>query len=215
MRRPLRTDEDYNEYVKDFYRKVEDYDWNDVSDNFRGLEALLHRSRERHVRNLISRYGRGERYLDIGCGTGLLLRHLPPGSVGIDLNPRHLARARRYAPQARVDLGDAEQLSFPDASFSTIVCTEVIEHLVRPELALAGMHRVLQPGGVVIGSTPRRALLWRLRFLSSTHFHDEPFHNEFERRELLKLFSRFHLTLLDIGFLWSTFFFVLEKRDET
>ncbi len=211
MRRPLRADQDYNEYVKDFYRKIEYYDWNAITDGRRGPESLLHRSRENAMRRLVREHGRGERYLDVGCGTGLILRHLPPGAVGIDLNPRHLERAARYAPQARVQPGDAEHLRFPDNSFSTVVCTEVLEHLVLPQRALSEIFRVLEPGGMLIGSTPRRSLVWRFRFLSSTHYHNEPFHNEFTSRELRNLLMDFELAELSTVFLRANFLFAAVK----
>ena len=211
MLKPLRTDEEYNEYVKDFYRKIEDYDWNDVTDNWRGLESLLHRYRERRVRQLIDRYGVGDKYLDVGCGTGLILRHLPSGAVGIDLNSKHLKRARKYAPEAEVQLGDAEKLDFSDESFSTVICTEVLEHLIHSDAAVKEIKRVLKSGGVMIGSTPRRALLWRFRFLSSTHCHDEPFHKEYLRKEIKQLLSPLQTALLTSGFFRSSFFFVVKK----
>jgi ubiquinone/menaquinone biosynthesis C-methylase UbiE len=211
MRRPLRLDTEYNEYVKDFYRKIEDYDWIRISDRWAGPESLLHRSREKSLVRLISQYGRGDQYLDVGCGTGLILRHLPPGSIGIDLNPRHLERASRYVPQSQVQVGDAEKLSFPDQSFSTVVCTEILEHLVHPEHALAEIYRVLKPGGRLLGSTPRWSLVWRFRFLSSTHYHNEPFHNEFTWRELQELFSPFKVLELRTIFLRANFLFALEK----
>lgn len=211
MRHPLRLDNDYNEYVKDFYRKIEDYDWVSVTDKWTGLESFLHRNRESQMKALIASYGKPGKYLDVGCGTGLILRHLPPGAVGIDLNPRHLLRAQKHAPHATVQQADAEHLPFDPGSFSTVVCTEVLEHLVHPEDALAGIMSVLQPGGRLIGSTPRHALLWRLRFLSSTHYHNEPFHNEFEEKELRALFAPYRLLYLKKGFFRSTFFFVVEK----
>ncbi len=212
MRRPSRTDNTYNEYVKDFYRKIEDYDWNDVTDNLRGLESFLHRAREKRMTDLIKKYGRGRKYLDVGCGTGLILRHLPKGSVGIDLNPRHLEKARIYAPQSQVMLGDAENIDLPVKTFSTVICTEVLEHLVWPNRALECIYKVLEPNGILIGSTPRHALLWRFRWLSSTHFHNEPFHNEYEERELRQLFASYENKLLETGFFGSNFFFVLRKR---
>ncbi len=214
LRRPPRTDADYTSFVKEFYKTIEDYDWNDVTDHFRGPEAILHRSRERRILSLIQRFAPGTPALDVGCGTALILRHLPAGSVGIDLNPRHLARAARYAPKARLLQADAENLPEDLGPFPLIVCTEVIEHLVHPDQALLCMRRLLLPGGVIIGSTPRRSLLWRFRFLSSTHFHNEPFHNEFTERELRRLFAPFDILLLKKGFFRSTFFFVLRQSDQ-
>ncbi|OGY32315.1 MAG: hypothetical protein A3C02_04205 [Candidatus Andersenbacteria bacterium RIFCSPHIGHO2_02_FULL_45_11] len=212
LRRPPRTDADYNEYVKDFYKKIEDYDWNKITDTKTGLESILHRAREKKMIKLITQWGTGDAYLDVGCGTGLILRHLPKGSVGIDLNPRHLERAKKYVPDATLVLGDAEKLEFPDSSFSTVICTEVLEHLVHPQKALAEIRRVLKPGGRLIGSTPHHALIWKLRWLSSTHYHNEPFHNEFEEDELRALFAGWDIKLLKLGVFRGIFFFVVEKN---
>lgn len=212
MRHPLRHDHDYTEFVKDFYRKIEDYDWNDVTDHFRGLESFFHKAREKQVVKLIQKHGHDQRYVDIGCGTGLILRHLPAGSVGMDINPRHVAKAKKYAPSAEVVLGDAENMPLPDQSFTTAICTEVIEHLVHPQKALAEINRILQPGGVVIGSTPALSPIWRLRFLSSTHYHNEPFHNEFTRPELTTLFQPWEIMVLKTRHFGANFFFVLQKK---
>ena len=70
----------WSEWVKDYYRDVETYDWVDVADNLRGLEAFFHRNRARVVRGLIEKNAdAGVPILDAGCGTGLNLRHLPAG----------------------------------------------------------------------------------------------------------------------------------------
>src|SRR5204863_1066363 len=61
----------WSEWVKDYYRDVETYDWVDVADNLRGPEALFHRNRARVVRNLVARYATERPILDAGCGTGL------------------------------------------------------------------------------------------------------------------------------------------------
>lgn len=211
LRHPLRTDTDYTEYVKDFYRTIEDYDWNKVTDTKTGLESFLHRAREKKMIRLIAQWGFGSDYLDVGCGTGLILRHLPKGATGIDLNPRHLERAKKYVPDARLMIGDAEKLEFPNETFSAVVCTEVLEHLVHPQKALSEIRRVLKPGGRLIGSTPHHALIWRFRWLSSTHYHNEPFHNEFEEAELTQLFSGWNIRVLQLGVFRGIFFFVIEK----
>ncbi len=180
----------WSEWVKDYYRDIETYDWVDVADNLRGLEAFFHRNRARVVRNLVKRYATPDApILDAGCGTGLNLRHLPQGSVGVDINPRNVELLRHRLPDHVVIEGDVENLPFADGSFGTVLCTEVIEHIPEPAAALAEYRRVLQPGGVLIGSVPARSLVWRLRFLSSTCPHSEPFHNEYlpdEVRSMLR-----------------------------
>lgn len=177
--------------VDPFYQQEESYDWVDVTDRLRGLETFMHRLRQREFLAYLRRYGHGTRYLDVGCGTGLILRHLPAGAVGIDLNPRNIVLTKAHAPNATVQLGDAEHLEFADSSFDTVICTEVLEHLVFPERAVAEIQRVLAPGGVFFGSVPRHSRLWHLRGLSSTCDVNEPFHNEMTRQELEQLLAPF------------------------
>ncbi|HVA86012.1 MAG TPA: hypothetical protein VNF73_06795 [Candidatus Saccharimonadales bacterium] len=81
----------WSEWVKDYYRDVETYDWVDVADNLRGLESFFHRNRGRVVRKLVRRYQVADSpMLDAGAGTGLNLRYLPTGSTAIDINPRNV-----------------------------------------------------------------------------------------------------------------------------
>ncbi|HKY88536.1 MAG TPA: class I SAM-dependent methyltransferase [Candidatus Limnocylindrales bacterium] len=189
MKTPEEGTPEWGEWVKDYYRYVETYDWVAVADGLKGLEALFHRNRERVVRRLVRKYARSDLpILDAGCGTGLNLRHLPPGSVGLDINPRNVEAVSRRLPEHRVILGDVEGMPLDDGAFGTVLCTEVLEHVPDPRQALTEIRRVLVPGGVLIGSVPARSWIWRLRFLSSTCPRDEPFHNEYtpaEVRELL------------------------------
>jgi 2-polyprenyl-3-methyl-5-hydroxy-6-metoxy-1,4-benzoquinol methylase len=199
--------------TKAYYTQIETYDWVDVCDHFRGLESIFHRNRERVMKRLLRRHAAPGRFLDVGTGTGLLLRHLPPASVGLDINPRNMGKAKRYAPQSEVMQGDAEALPLQSNAFSTVLCTEVLEHLPNPEQAVAEIERVLVPGGVLIGSVPSRSPIWKLRFLSSTCPHDEPFHRMFRRAELEDLLSALDLQWMSYSLLRTSILFVARKRD--
>lgn len=202
----------WSEWVKDYYRDVETYDWVDVADNLRGLEAFFHRNRARVVRGMVSKYATPDApILDAGCGTGLNLRHLPAGSVGIDINPRNVELLHERLPNHTVVQGDVEALPFADASFGTVLCTEVIEHIPDPTAALAEYGRVLQPGGMLIGSVPARSAIWKLRFLSSTCPHSEPFHNEYLPHEVRAMLSGWDLVDLRYSLLHFNVLFVARK----
>jgi ubiquinone/menaquinone biosynthesis C-methylase UbiE len=202
----------WSEWVKDYYRDVETYDWVDVADNLRGLEAFFHKNRAWMVRRMVAKYATPNApILDAGCGTGLNLRHLPEGSTGIDINPRNIELLRKRLPNHTVLEGDVEALPFADASFGTVLCTEVIEHIPDPSAALAEYRRVLQPGGVLIGSVPARSAIWKLRFLSSTCPHSEPFHNEYLPHEVREMLTGWSVEQLRYSLLHFNVLFVARK----
>jgi SAM-dependent methyltransferase len=69
--------------------------------------------------------------------------------VGIDLADGMLELARQRVGGIELLRADAEELPFDDASFEAVVGGFVINHLPRPQRALAGAARVLVPGGRV------------------------------------------------------------------
>lgn len=202
----------WSEWVKDYYRDVETYDWVDVADNLRGLEAFFHRNRARVVRRMVAKYATPDApILDAGCGTGLNLRHLPIGSTGLDINPRNVELLQTRLPKHTIVEGDVEALPFVDGSFGSVLCTEVIEHIPDPTAALAEFRRVLQPGGVLIGSVPARSAIWKLRFLSSTCPHSEPFHNEYLPHEVRAMLDGWQVEHLSYSLLHFNVLFVARR----
>jgi 2-polyprenyl-3-methyl-5-hydroxy-6-metoxy-1,4-benzoquinol methylase len=88
----------------------------------------------------------GGTMLDVGCGMGLLV-HLLRGR-GIDARGLDVARCavdegNRRAPGC-FELGSILDIPHPDDSFDTVVCTDVLEHLVEPDVprALSELYRV-------------------------------------------------------------------------
>jgi ubiquinone/menaquinone biosynthesis C-methylase UbiE len=102
----------------------------------------------------------GQRVLEIGCGTGnlaLLVGLLHPDAevMGLDPDPKALARARRKAERRslplRFDHGFAQELPYADASFDRVLSALMFHHLGPDEKAsaLREVRRVLEPGGSV------------------------------------------------------------------
>jgi ubiquinone/menaquinone biosynthesis C-methylase UbiE len=94
---------------------------------------------------------RGERVLEIGCGTGSdLLQFARHGAhaVGIDLTATHVGLARkRVGNLATIHQGDARHLPFEDGVFDYVYCHGVLHHSDEPEKIVNEMFRVLRPGG--------------------------------------------------------------------
>lgn len=211
------TSNSFEERVKNYYRFKEDYDWTQAVDKVIGLETIFHRTRCGETLKLATKFGRLGRYLDVGCGTALITRFLPEGTLGVDLNPRNLQKARQYAPKATFALCDAEgAMPFHDQSFECVICTEMLEHLLYPLRALGEIHRVLRPRGVLIGSVPGRSSIWKFRWLSGSRnsFQEEPYHKHYRREELEVLLSQyFHLERLYLKNFTMNWFFVAFKKD--
>ena len=100
----------------------------------------------------------GHRVLDIGCGTGtlvVLIKRLHPDVdvVGVDPDPKALARARRKAERAAVriqlDQGFADALPYREASFDRVFSSFMLHHLQDEEKGetLQQVRRVLKLGG--------------------------------------------------------------------
>ncbi len=98
------------------------------------------------------------RVLDVGCGTGtlaiLIKREHPTVTViGIDPDPKALARAERKAERAEVSVhferGFADALPYADATFDRVFSSLMFHHLGKneKEQSLREIRRVLRPGG--------------------------------------------------------------------
>lgn len=90
--------------------------------------------------------------LDVGCGTGRLLRKVRerwPAArlIGVDQAPGMIGNARRLVPYATFYVGKAESLPLPDASVDLVLSTMSFHHWQDKEKALSEIGRVLRSGG--------------------------------------------------------------------
>ena len=112
----------------------------------RGAEAFIHRL------NIAP----GARVLDVACGTGntsIPLARSGAQVTGVDIATNLLEQARAWAASEGLDItfeeGDAEQLSYPDASFDAVVTMFGAMFAPRHELVVSEFARVLKRGGLL------------------------------------------------------------------
>lgn len=98
----------------------------------------------------------GENLLDIGCGTGELLKMIhdkePSANLyGLDLSADMLAIADQKLPKGiNLDLGESSSLKYQQDKFDIIVSTNSLHCWADKKLSLRNITKVLKPGGKII-----------------------------------------------------------------
>jgi len=120
--------------------------------------AWMTRKRAARVHALIGRRGR---ILEIGCGRGLLLRHLAQlghECHGIERSPLAARRAAQ-SKELRVYTQPLEKCPFAEQYFDAVILWHVLEHLDHPQTTLAQISRLLKPGGLLYLEVPNLSSL--------------------------------------------------------
>ena len=137
----------------------------------------------------------GFRVLEVGCGTGNVLRALqqacPRGIVvGMDLFAEGLAIARTRTSCPLVQ-GNLEQPAF-GVQFDVIGAFDVVEHLSNDLQVFRSIHSMLKPGGILLLTVPAHQSLWS--------YFDEVSHH-CRRYEPVELRTKLTQTGYEIAFL--------------
>ena len=92
------------------------------------------------------------RVLEVGCGTGAILRELetPAALHGVDLDPAALTQALVNAPAASLTRGNGLSLPYSDSTFDIVYCHYFLLWVNDPLRAVLEMKRVTKRGGYVL-----------------------------------------------------------------
>lgn len=86
-------------------------------------------------------------------------------------------------------ISDIIAIPVPEKSFDYILCTEVFEHIINPELAMKEFARILKSGGRLILTAP---------FTSWTHFAPYHYYTGINKYWYKEMCERYNLRILEI-----------------
>ena len=135
--------------------------FSEAADTYDAAAVLQHEIGQRMLDRLDYVKLQPQRILDIGCGTGVatgkLLRRYPKAeAIALDFALPMLAHARRqgrWLRRPRCVCGDLDRLPVVSHSIDLVFSNVAIQWSADPGAALAEMHRVLRPGGLLMFSS--------------------------------------------------------------
>jgi len=133
--------------------------------------------------------------LDIGAGSAPFRRYLPhPKIVSVDIRP-----------DVRPDVcASVARSPFRDASFESVICTEVLEHVPEPAGALTELRRVIRPNGHLYVTVP---MLWPMHYEPHDYYR-------YTRHGLAYLLDRAGFDVIDIQPVGGLFSFLSMRACE-
>lgn len=103
-----------------------------------------------------TKLSQNELVLDVGCGTGLLFRHVAESAklvVGIDISSKILQEARKRTkqlPNTAVVSADADYTPFQNQTFDQVFAITLLQNMPNPAETLAEIKRVSKPQSTIV-----------------------------------------------------------------
>jgi len=139
------------ETMNDFYKKeglLTEYIDSERIEFYKEVVALIKRK---------IKFSESQTIADVGCGTGHLLYYLKEHArfakaTGFDFSPEAIKIAKKLFPF--FDFNEFDIYTGKDQKFDTVLCTEVIEHLLYPDVAVSNLLSMVKPGGNLLLTVP-------------------------------------------------------------
>jgi SAM-dependent methyltransferase len=181
-----------NEEFEIMYRIEQSHWW------FRGKQFLL----KQNLRSLDTNASEKGRILDIGAGTGIILKLLQDfgETYGIELSLQAIKYLKRRELKRIISADADDPLPFKDDTFTIITCLDVLEHLEKDVRLLKEMIRVSKPGGYILVAVPAFDIFW-----SS---HDVALHHKrrYTRRKILQTVHDMNCKIIKASYFNFTLF---------
>jgi SAM-dependent methyltransferase len=141
-----------------YYREMSKYEYHQRD----GAESDYDRDRLQLIADTLAPFITSveARILDVGCATGRLLANLRTKGfshvIGLDPSPACAAAAERIygIPVRTTTLARLSEMPEGGSAFDVLILVGVLEHINDLQTAMAQIHRVLAPGGLVYVEVP-------------------------------------------------------------
>jgi 2-polyprenyl-3-methyl-5-hydroxy-6-metoxy-1,4-benzoquinol methylase len=104
----------------------------------------------------------GSRVLDVGCGSGRLMRSLRENKhcdcVGLDISEIAISMTRNSGFEAYLSKLPDLPPEIRDMQFDVVTAVEVFEHISQIDKTLIALNRIIKPGGQLIASVPNNCM---------------------------------------------------------
>ncbi len=139
-----------SEQASEAFKVFEKIGWDKQAEQYDSLVGQMTRQAVDALLNAVNATKSRARLLDVASGPGYVAAEATRrglDAVGADIAKHMVDEARRQFAGTKFEVGDAENLSYADASFDSVVCAFGMLHFPRPGKAVAEAYRVLRPGG--------------------------------------------------------------------
>jgi ubiquinone/menaquinone biosynthesis C-methylase UbiE len=163
---------DQKTHLKEVHEDVPP-DYYDTSMKTNLIQRFYHGRRFKNLCDLASRTQ--GKLLDVGCDGGTLLEKIAAKAsasrvVALDLSGEAVKYTLGKRPDFAGVVGDAEALPFRNGAFEAIFCSEVMEHIERPEKLFAEIKRCLSENGYAVVAVPHENTIYKFLWFLWTRF---------------------------------------------